>query len=444
MTLIWNIIQSVITILEIRVCVWMMEKFAEPRYSGKKQKIVVWIVTLGVGVFYAYNRWGSAYYSRIVIISVLIIFCVTIFWMFRYYRIIAIFFVSNYLLVGGLLDLMVMGIAEIANQESQVLIHIEYENDLYRIGVMLLSKSILFMGCLIIQKKINKKVIQQLKGKKISITCILLCIVEYMGLHVLTTILNSALHISHNLFVGLLFYVIMIFLMIIIMGITILYYDKKEELKQKSIFLESLNYENQRMIKLYREREIMYHDFKNHLLALDGIIQCGDMKEYQAYMERIREPFLQKPIEWRTGHSIMDLILNYKVREARNKKIQVKCSVFGYMNFDLQITDEEVCSLVGNLWDNAIEACERLKQNEEVWIEFLLQIRPEKLLMEISNPYREIVTDKRGKLQTTKVSKGIHGIGVRTIKDITERYGGYFRYELYDHVFSVEVMICNK
>ena len=36
MTLIWNIIQSVITILEIRVCVWMMEKFAEPRYSGKK------------------------------------------------------------------------------------------------------------------------------------------------------------------------------------------------------------------------------------------------------------------------------------------------------------------------------------------------------------------------------------------------------------------------
>ena len=57
MTLIWNIIQSVITILEIRVCVWMMEKFAEPRYSGKKQKIVVWIVTLGVGVAYAVNRW---------------------------------------------------------------------------------------------------------------------------------------------------------------------------------------------------------------------------------------------------------------------------------------------------------------------------------------------------------------------------------------------------
>ena len=53
MTLIWNIIQSVITILEIRVCVWMMEKFAEPRYSGKKQKIVVWIVTLGVGGLYA-------------------------------------------------------------------------------------------------------------------------------------------------------------------------------------------------------------------------------------------------------------------------------------------------------------------------------------------------------------------------------------------------------
>ena len=76
MTLIWNIIQSVITILEIRVCVWMMEKFAEPRYSGKKQKIVVWIVTLGVGVAYAVNRWMAAYYSRTEVLTIFILLCI--------------------------------------------------------------------------------------------------------------------------------------------------------------------------------------------------------------------------------------------------------------------------------------------------------------------------------------------------------------------------------
>ncbi len=443
MTLIWNIIQSVITILEIRVCVWMMEKFAEPRYSGKKQKIVEWIVTLGVGGLYAYNRWVASYFSRVIILAVLIALSLATVWMFTYYRRMAILLTANYLLISGLIDLALMSVAELIFQRRGMFLHIEYVNDGFRMGIICLSKSLLFIICWMTRARVNKQVLLQLSKKKISSICILLCVVEYVGVHILTAILGADPPITYDFLIRLMFCLIVIFLLLAIVGIIVLYYEKKDQLKAKAIYLNSLDHENQRMIKLYREREKMYHDFKNHLLVLDGFAQDGNLEQYRAYMEQIREPFIQKPIKWRTGHSILDLILNYKFREAENQQIKVSCVVYGYMDFATEISSEDACSLMGNLWDNAIEACNRLREKEP-WIDFQMHIRPEKFLIEISNPYQEICTDSNGKFKTMKSERQFHGIGLRTIQEITERYRGYYNCVVYDHIFKVEVMICNN
>src|SRR5699024_6649471 len=120
---------------------------------------------------------------------------------------------------------------------------VQHDNDIYRIGVMVISKAFLFLGCWIIQKRINKKVIHQFNGRKIGIICVLLCSVEYIGVHILTRILNVSSYVAYTFLIGLMLYMIVIFLMISVMGVILLYYDKKEELKLKSIFLESLNCE---------------------------------------------------------------------------------------------------------------------------------------------------------------------------------------------------------
>ena len=91
----------------------------------------------------------------------------------------------------------------------------------------------------------------------------------------------------------------------------------------------------------------MYHDFKNHLLALDSFVQNEDFEEYKSYLEHIKKPFIQKAAERKIGHSIMDLILNYKIEEAESKDIQVKCRIWGYIDFVVEITDEDACSLLG-------------------------------------------------------------------------------------------------
>ena len=443
MTLFWNILQSIITIFEIRVCVWMMENFAEPRFHGKKQKAVVWIVSLGVGGLYAANRWTTVYYSRITILIVLLMLFLMAGWMFVYHWRIVTFVAANYLLIGGLIDLIVMGITGIIIQDPEMFYYIQHVNDGYRIGVIIFSKILLFLCCWSVKKHINKKVLCQLKGKKIVFICILVCIIEYTGVHALTKILNRSLYLTYNLLIGLVLYLIVIFLLLSVMEIAILYYDKKEQIKQKNVFLDGLNHENQRMIRLYRDREKVYHDFRNHLLALDSFVHNGELEKYQLYMKSMREPFLEKPLERKTGHEIIDLILNYKINEAEKQGIGVKCEIYGYVNFKLDITDEDACSLMGNLWDNAIEACKCI-QDEETWINFKMRIRPGKFLLEIMNPCREVLKDSTGRLITIKKDKNFHGIGMKTIRGIVERYNGYFNYVTIDHVFKVEIMICNE
>ncbi len=443
MTLFWNILQSIITIFEIRVCVWMMESFAEPRFRGKKQKIVVWIVSLGVGGLYAANRWTTVYYSRAMMLIILAILCIASMWMFMYHWKIAIFVAANYLLVGGLIDLVMMSTVETVTQKSGLFFHIDYVNDGYRLCVMTFSKAILLLVCFGMRRKIDKTVIYHLAGKGIKVICISLCVIEYIGLHTLNMILNTNVSITQDFMLRSFFYLIVILLLMAMVWIVVLYYDKKDQLQMKSIYQKSLDYENQRMIRLYQEREELYHDFKNQLLTLDGWIHSGNLDAYSAYMERIRKPFLEKPIERKIGHDIMDLILNYKIWEAEKKEIRVSCEIRGYMDFVLEMTDEEVCSLIGNLWDNAIEACETLT-NEEKWIDFKMRIRPSKFLLEIRNPYQKIRKDTHGNFVTTKTDKKPHGIGVRIIKNIVEQHNGYFNCVLDDHIFKVEIMICNE
>lgn len=443
MTLFWNVLQSIITVFEIRVCVWMMENFAEPRFRRKKQKAAVWFVSLGVGGVYAANRWITTYYSRLMIIAGVILLSLAAVGLFIYHRRIAIFVCANYLLAGGLLDLSIMSGAEIIAQSPGMFDHIMGVNDGRRLVIMVLSKFLLGIACWMICRRIDRAVVYHLPRIRIWVIGCTICVTEYLGINILTEILSANAGITHDFLTSSIFYLVIILLMLIAVSIIILYYDKKDQLKQKNMLMESLNYENQRLIRLYRERETLYHDFKNHLLTLDSWVQRGDLKEYHAYMERIRKPFLERPAERRTGHEVIDLILNHKVGEAEKSGIRVNCEILGYIDFKLDMTDEDACSLMGNLWDNAIEACRRIQSGEK-WIDFRLRIRPGKLLLEITNSCLEVCRDMNGGLATMKKDKSFHGIGVRTIRNITERYGGYFNYVFNDHSFKVEVMICNK
>ena len=106
--------------------------------------------------------------------------------------------------------------------------------------------------------------------------------------------------------------------------------------------------------------------------------------------------------------AILDRMLSYKIQEAREQQIHASCTVQGQLDFPLELADGEVCSLMGNLWDNALEACRRMTDGEK-WIRFRLWIREGKLLLEMENSCTDVEKDGSGNLLTKKTEKKWHG-----------------------------------
>ena len=99
-------------------------------------------------------------------------------------------------------------------------------------------------------------------------------------------------------------------------------------------------------------------------------------------------------------------MLSYKIQEAREQQIHASCTVQGQLDFPLELADGEVCSLMGNLWDNALEACRRMTDGEK-WIRFRLWIREGKLLLEMENSCTDVEKDGSGNLLTKKTEKKV-------------------------------------
>lgn len=444
MILIYNIIQTVISILEIRLCIRMMEKFAEPRFEGNRQKLIVWIVSLGTGGLYGVNRWIAGYYSWLMILTVLGVLALAAIGMFRQYRGIAVFSAANFLFVGGMIDLILMSVAETVMQRPGMFIYLEDNNSLYRIMVMCMSKSILYIFCRILCERIKSDIIFYMKGWKIRVFCFAFCILEYVSVRLFVEPLNVGLNFMVNgtYLSGLVIYFMLILLLICFFGIVILYTEKKNQIRIQDMFLENLKYDYQKMLQLYQAKEAIYHDFRNHLLILGSYVREGKPEGLYAYLDQISRPFLDRDEKFQTGHPGMDMIMNSKLREAREQGIRVKVETEGKIDFELHMTDVELCALIGNIWDNAGEACMKLSK-EERWIDVYLKIRQEMILFEMVNPYKDIRMDKEGELLTTK-KEGVHGIGMRNIRMITDRHQGYLNYYTEDGRFKLELMIYNE
>lgn len=121
-----------------------------------------------------------------------------------------------------------------------------------------------------------------------------------------------------------------------------------------------------------------------------------------------------------TGNISLDALINYKASVA--EKYKVKISLDAVVPYDIEFEDTALYSLLGNLLDNAIEAVKNVSP-EERYIK--LQIRTtNNLYIQIENPYSGKLCKKNGQYLTTKLNKEEHGLGLRMVQDIVEKYHG--------------------
>lgn len=215
------------------------------------------------------------------------------------------------------------------------------------------------------------------------------------------------------------FYLVCLF---IFCGIFLFYFVRiKEEEKNRLLNLRNdlLESNYQSLRKAYDENRMIYHDFKNHMLAVNQLLREWKNKEAQEYIQAYINMSRQISQRVESECKIVDIIVNYKITEAIDKNINFKYEV-DYIG-KINIMDIDMCALLANLLDNAIEACEKL-ENKSRWIYLKIKSKNDMLFIILENSTTENKKDSINFFQTTKKDKIHHGLGIKSIENVVQKY----------------------
>ncbi len=185
----------------------------------------------------------------------------------------------------------------------------------------------------------------------------------------------------------------------------------------------------------YEETRKIRHDMNNHLTALGILINEGKITEAKTYLgELSAELSAQKPPA-PAGRPVLDALLFGKEQTAANYGIKLDITVDAA--FPESVSDYDLCGILGNVLDNAIEACE--KYEGQKFIRLTVKKQMDMLCIFCENPYSR--DDLSPSLETSKADKAAHGYGIRRIKQLAEKHGGMVRISAENELFNISILI---
>lgn len=193
----------------------------------------------------------------------------------------------------------------------------------------------------------------------------------------------------------------------------------------------------QSMKEQYEQQRRFFHDYKNQLNCIQGMIESGQTQEAMEYISGLNGSLHQGAMCVNTDHIVVNVMLNRKYQEACEKGI-VMTMVSGDLS-GITMSEEDIVTLLGNLLDNAIEACEKLTESRV--IQFKMVIEDAQLVLSIRNPVREPVRIKDNRIVTSKHNKAQHGIGLLNVDSVIRKNNGTSVLKCEDGWFSFAAMI---
>lgn len=186
---------------------------------------------------------------------------------------------------------------------------------------------------------------------------------------------------------------------------------------------------------IYREMRGYKHDFHHHLQTLKGQLGAGETERALAYIDQLDQKLMTVDNLVKTGNISLDAILSAKTAQAKAADISV--AVTAFVPDNLLITDLELSIVVGNLFDNAIEAC-MLVQGER-FIRIYMKMKGKMLYFSMLNSSGK-KEQKKGTLFASH-KKGLHGFGLRRAEAILKEHGGWCKYNSEDGAFTSEFLV---
>ena len=186
---------------------------------------------------------------------------------------------------------------------------------------------------------------------------------------------------------------------------------------------------------IYKKMRGWRHDYHNHIQTLKAYRTLGQNIEIDDYLNKLDDDLTSVDTVFKTGNIMIDAILNSKISLAQNKKIEVDATAI--VPKELPVSEIDLCVILGNLLDNAMEASLKLTEKDRV-VRVYIDIFNEYLYISVTNAMSGKINKSAGYIS----SKGEnHGFGLVSIDKIAKKYNGHINRQNEDGVFATEVML---
>lgn len=180
------------------------------------------------------------------------------------------------------------------------------------------------------------------------------------------------------------------------------------------------------------------HEYKNQIICIESLLANKKYPELEEYVKEIYGHLDKELDAINTNNVIVNAILNTKYQEADAKGI-----VFVFRVNDLsqvRIKDEDVVTILSNLLNNAIEACEKCDDKKVIKLKFVNE--DEMIIIAVKNTFSHPICYENGEIKSSKISKiEEHGIGIKNIIKVIEKYGGSYIIEDSKNEFYFSIII---
>lgn len=212
--------------------------------------------------------------------------------------------------------------------------------------------------------------------------------------------------------------------------------------REKEILL--IEMKNEKIISDYKLLESsqqkiyqVYHDLKKHLNIIN---MMNNKTEINEYLEKCFENIKEIDGRFQTGNQYIDMFLYSEWRKASELGIKVQFAVQGGSLEQIELHD--IIVILGNALENACEACQkRLEKQEKAYMQLKIVKIENQVFIVISNNYSGKIDQEGGSFVTSKKDKGMHGIGMKSMRSSVEKYKGDMNVSLKNGKFTLKIML---
>lgn len=429
--ILFQIVRGLATVFEITLAFALLNGMFEPKYASKWPLRMSYVLLLAAVFF---SNASLTLISMKTAVEILLVFLVSLL-IFRGRLSIKIIYNLIFSIVLSLSDLLSAFALSFLPKD---LLLLPTGDILYRLLEIVLPKMILFLFVMLLMLFLSRR------KKNISLRYwVMLASVPLTTIVTLTVFqyymakLPDEAYMQDYIFaaiVGLVLINIMVFTLFARLQSQLEMRGQYELLEQQmALQKESIR----KMESSYTHMRELRHDLNNHLLCMNTLIDRGEYEELKRYLKSMTATVEERSYVAISGNSAVDAILNEKLLSAQKKQINTSFEVCDLHSTGVQPMD--LCIVLSNALDNAIEACEKIPDPTSRYLRLKIQQEDTFLVLSLVNPVETPPRRFGGLYLTDKTDRERHGFGLRSIRTTLEKYNGELVSKCEDKVFTIVI-----